>query len=256
MKIHQICIFCKNDSSENTSIEHIIPESMGCPDNFYLPRGSVCSKCNNETLSQLDNALKRFFGLLVPWYILANKKGNPATFKSSNIFAENKAGDLQIHLNIKGKPVQIKEGIRLKSLSQNQGVINNIIWQDIDGIAAKINFKQKFDMNKSVKRALHKIAFEYLCFLKGKEYVMSCEFDCVRHFVIEGVGEREILMGEKYQVGDKDGLHQFKSFWGNLFLPFVLFNISFVVSLKDSCSELKIINDKTKELGGPILNMI
>lgn len=250
-----ICIFCKADSSQSVSVEHIIPEVLGSPENFYLAKGTVCDKCNNETLSQLDSTLKNFFGLLIPWYIPVNKKGESSTFRSSNVFAENTAGNLEIHLNIKGDPVQIKEGVRIKALSQNQGIINNIKWENSSGDMAQIDFKQKFEVNKSVKRALHKIAFEYLCRLKGKEYVMNPEFDFVRLYILEGLGERRILMGEKFQVGDSDGLHMFQSFWGDLFLPFVLFNFSFFIGLKESISELELIHAKTLEMGKPIINI-
>jgi HNH endonuclease len=40
------CIFCKNDSSNSRSVEHIIPESLGNTTKI-LPRGVVCDACNN-----------------------------------------------------------------------------------------------------------------------------------------------------------------------------------------------------------------
>lgn len=40
------CIFCKKDSSDSKSIEHIIPESL-CEDHHTLPIGVVCDLCNN-----------------------------------------------------------------------------------------------------------------------------------------------------------------------------------------------------------------
>jgi hypothetical protein len=40
------CIFCKRDSTDSKSIEHIIPESLGNTI-ATLPRGVVCDKCNN-----------------------------------------------------------------------------------------------------------------------------------------------------------------------------------------------------------------
>lgn len=256
MNGNEVCIFCKNDSIESTSIEHIIPESIGSPENFYLPKGTVCSKCNNETLAQLDNSLKNFFGVLVPFYIKVNKKGNPATYNGKNIFVENLNGDIQVHLNIQGDDVQVKEGVRIKSLPKNQGVVNRISWEDTINGTAKISFTQKFEVNKSVKRALHKIAFEYLCYLKGKKFVLSDEYEGVRRYIIDGIGERRILMGEKCLIADKDGLHQFQNFCGDLFLPFVLFNITFIVGLKESLEELEIINNKSKEMGMPVFNLI
>ena len=40
------CLFCKKDSDETKSIEHIVPESLGNK-SFVLPLGYVCDKCNN-----------------------------------------------------------------------------------------------------------------------------------------------------------------------------------------------------------------
>ena len=40
------CLFCKQNSSNTKSIEHIIPESLGNK-KMTLPRGYVCDKCNN-----------------------------------------------------------------------------------------------------------------------------------------------------------------------------------------------------------------
>jgi hypothetical protein len=40
------CLFCKKDSSESKSVEHIIPESLGNT-KALLRKGVVCDKCNN-----------------------------------------------------------------------------------------------------------------------------------------------------------------------------------------------------------------
>lgn len=40
------CIFCKQDSSNSKSVEHIIPESLGNK-TATLPKGVVCDGCNN-----------------------------------------------------------------------------------------------------------------------------------------------------------------------------------------------------------------
>jgi hypothetical protein len=40
------CVFCKCDSEDSKSVEHVIPESLGSK-TIVLPRGLVCDKCNN-----------------------------------------------------------------------------------------------------------------------------------------------------------------------------------------------------------------
>jgi len=42
-----ICIYCKNEiNTKNVSLEHVFPDSFGCPDNWTID--CVCRKCNNE----------------------------------------------------------------------------------------------------------------------------------------------------------------------------------------------------------------
>jgi len=42
----RICIFCRCDTAQSVSVEHVIPESLG-NSTLILPKGIVCDKCNN-----------------------------------------------------------------------------------------------------------------------------------------------------------------------------------------------------------------
>lgn len=50
------CIFCKEESSNSRSIEHIIPESLGNKDHV-LPPGIVCDKCNNYFARKIEKKI-------------------------------------------------------------------------------------------------------------------------------------------------------------------------------------------------------
>lgn len=50
------CIFCKVDSSNSKSVEHIIPESLGNIEHI-LPPGLVCDKCNNYFAREIERPL-------------------------------------------------------------------------------------------------------------------------------------------------------------------------------------------------------
>jgi len=50
------CIFCKTDSSNSKSVEHIIPESLGNVEHI-LPPGIVCDKCNNYFARKIEKPL-------------------------------------------------------------------------------------------------------------------------------------------------------------------------------------------------------
>jgi hypothetical protein len=47
------CIFCKCDSTNSKSVEHILPESLGNKAHF-LPRGIVCDGCNNYLAREVE----------------------------------------------------------------------------------------------------------------------------------------------------------------------------------------------------------
>lgn len=55
------CLFCKRNSSDSQSVEHIIPESLG-NHSHVLPRGIVCDRCNNY----FAHAVEKPF-LETPW---------------------------------------------------------------------------------------------------------------------------------------------------------------------------------------------
>ena len=47
------CLFCKQDSTNTKSIEHVVPESLGNT-SFVLPLGYVCDKCNNYFAREVE----------------------------------------------------------------------------------------------------------------------------------------------------------------------------------------------------------
>ena len=50
------CIFCKVDSSETRSVEHVIPESLGNTDHV-VPLGLVCDGCNRYFGTKIEQPL-------------------------------------------------------------------------------------------------------------------------------------------------------------------------------------------------------
>lgn len=47
------CLFCKQDSTNTKSVEHIVPESLGNT-TLILPLGYVCDKCNNYFAREVE----------------------------------------------------------------------------------------------------------------------------------------------------------------------------------------------------------
>src|SRR5215211_5978223 len=70
------CIYCLATDVDFSSDEHIFGESLGNTE-VILPKGLVCTPCNNRKLSQLDNYLCDFapISVLRAVYVDRTKKG-------------------------------------------------------------------------------------------------------------------------------------------------------------------------------------
>jgi len=71
------CVFCKNDSSNSKSIEHIVPESLGNK-SHTLPLGIVCDDCNKYFSIKIEKIILEmpFFKDLRHRNSIESKKGN------------------------------------------------------------------------------------------------------------------------------------------------------------------------------------
>ena len=86
-----ICLYCKKAEGPFTSVEHVIPESLGNQGlrgkpPIVLPKGVVCDQCNNEKLSVLDSALIEFppISWMRTRYGVRSKSGALPSTKLSN----------------------------------------------------------------------------------------------------------------------------------------------------------------------------
>ena len=70
------CIFCKSSSANATSVEHVVPQSLGNT-RYVLPRGLVCDRCNNYIARKIEQPLlaHESFRNLRAWYRIPNKRG-------------------------------------------------------------------------------------------------------------------------------------------------------------------------------------
>lgn len=70
------CIFCKSDSSNSISLEHIIPESLGNKTQI-LSKGIVCDSCNNYFALKIEKPVLEmpYFKSLRGRKVIVNKKG-------------------------------------------------------------------------------------------------------------------------------------------------------------------------------------
>lgn len=101
------CLFCRMSDGGFTSVEHILPESIGNKTEI-LPAGVVCDRCNNGVLSRLDRALGGFLPIemMRTWHGIPSKSGKFPTFKFDNGTMRCRApGDLHLLLDSeRGQP--------------------------------------------------------------------------------------------------------------------------------------------------------
>jgi hypothetical protein len=107
------CIFCNNENRNDfTSVEHIIPESMG-NSIYFLEKGWVCKNCN--TLFSLFEKMvqeKTIFGVQRCIDGVISKKGKPTKAKLCAIdFTSNpeKPGTAYFEIRDKSAPITIKD---------------------------------------------------------------------------------------------------------------------------------------------------
>jgi hypothetical protein len=104
------CIFCRCQSDDAKSVEHIIPVSLGNT-RHVLPRGSVCDSCNNYFARKVEHPVlsHRSFRNLRAWNGIRSKEGKSpwllATHLSSGFevaILKEKNGDIHLRAE-KGK---------------------------------------------------------------------------------------------------------------------------------------------------------
>ena len=81
------CIIC-DEPVLKSSIEHIIPESLGNT-TYFLEKGVLCSICNNRFSEFEDKAITRsFLSMIRMQNGIKTKKGKPSTIKIGNFKAQ------------------------------------------------------------------------------------------------------------------------------------------------------------------------
>lgn len=95
------CLFCRQSDGGFSSQEHVLPESLGNKDRL-LPRGVVCDRCNNGTLSVLDQALCDFMPMkaLRTFAGVPSKAGRvPVTRLSTGLLRRSDSGAVVVEVH-------------------------------------------------------------------------------------------------------------------------------------------------------------
>jgi hypothetical protein len=148
------CLFCKENSDNSTSIEHIIPESLGNKDHI-LSRGIVCDTCNNYFAIKVEKPL-----LEIPYFKNVRHRAR----------IENKKGKIPIERAIIISPEFLEADI---NISKNGQIFIDINSSDSERISKFFSSKGALIIpaipepainNYSVSRFLAKVGIEALLF--------------------------------------------------------------------------------------------
>ena len=240
------CIFCKTDSSNSISVEHIIPESLGNKEHV-LPSGIVCDKCNNyfarkveQPLLGDDYFLYARFSNLIP-----SKRGKIPTVKAFHPLSKSL---LDIQATQNGINIYLdKSNIeRFTSTSIEKNNHGNLY----------IPVPHKSESEYIFSRFLGKVAIEALA-SKALNYPPALEIDIVdnkgldelRNYtrygsskIIWSFHQREIYPAEALFYSEEDGEyydipHEFTLLYTEekeLFFVIAIFGIEYVIDMSTS----------------------
>ena len=153
-----ICVYCLEDSSNATGVEHIIPESLGYKET--LPIGCVCDKCNNY-FSDIDNSIlhNRPIALKVGTEQIPGKKG-----KIRNQIGNKLSFSEKDHFSLESDPLIISPG-KVK--------------ESYDFTFSQDNVFDRFKF----ARGIHKIAFNLYISHKDRRCALNQKFDNLRRYI-------------------------------------------------------------------------
>lgn len=219
------CIWCGAARFE-PSLEHILPEALGCPPGFVLSN-DVCQKCNNG-FGHLDRALLRQFELTTFLGGVPRKRGKAPSLDSwSSMLGRYTAAGPELHIN--GGPGPIVAFGRTLKPAQATKDLENLTFEATGGLAT-VRFSQRFGDDPKFVRALYKVAFEVAVYWLGPSIASTPDMATVKKFVRKGRGEfGALLLGGS---GSQD--HYFEPPYrgddtGDLAIGMRIFGIDFVV---------------------------
>jgi hypothetical protein len=208
------CIFCRAVTKDEP-IEHIAPEglvgepffdvtyfSITAPSRkLLLDSDEVCRPCN-RCLGKLDSYLIDQCGFLrALWNQTGTKSGKPATAQRPGMFAYRGQNGPEVVLNSTSRPV-ITPGGHKAMPSKSHPLAVSVTGFNVGRGIGEVSFVQPMRLNKKVMRAIHKIAFELLCFQKGPALVLEDQFDGLREYILKGKGSRSVIITTAAAAGE------------------------------------------------------
>lgn len=230
------CIFCRQDSTNSKSVEHIVPNSFGNT-TAILKKGIVCDKCNN------------YFARKVEQPFLEAK---PVRILRQELEIENKRGKLITEYSY---PRVGKEYV--KQISYNKYLICVIDDNTQEELSKKVDEYQRYmldndkfflEQNYDISRLLAKMAVEFFVYNSGSSEEV-CEdistdkaFQSIRHYA--RYGSQKIWKYNARRIYARNEVYQGKLFtsinweadWlflktGEIYFVIAMFGIEYAICI-------------------------
>ena len=242
------CIWCLQLNNDTTE-EHIIPETLGCPPEFVFKDGTVCQSCNNK-LGHVDQAVINDFDFASFEADIKRKGNRPASIRSrGNVCAGYGAEGKFIFFNM--GPGQVKDPSNniVAPFNGSNRHINATFMRE--GHLGKVSFDVKFAISKKFRRGIYKIGLNTLAYFLGRNKVLHDDFNPIREFVVRGKGDRTIFIRACEN----------KNYSNQVWPPYVnernyfsivlrIAFIEFLMDLSPDCSITPVVYEKSKEVYG------
>lgn len=228
------CIWCLAENAE-PSLEHIIPEALGCPPDFVLQDGVVCKACNNN-LAHLDRAVIDDFDMQAYLANVRRKRGRPAVVRGrGNLVATRGSNGPEISINMDCQAVLAHDGSPLGAFGKSKRNVKATLSRR--GKIGKVCFSTVFGEDPKFARGITKIAFSSFAYFMGPEMALPEKFNAVRAFVCDGIGQRPILMtaGEDPRYSNR-AWPPYQSENGEYVVPLRLATAEFLIDLSPALS--------------------
>ncbi len=244
----EACIWC-GGIDVDAHLEHIVPEAIGCPPDFHLTGGVVCTRCNNG-LAALDRAVVDEFDLLAFMTGVRRKGGRtPVVASRGNVRGSYVHGKPAISFNMERRAVEAHDGVRLSAF---HGAPRNIAASfSLNGAVATVSGSIAFGQSPKFVRGLAKIALASVAYFLGADTARATRFDAVREFVVRGTGKRHALMRSCSDTKYRNEVWApYQSATGDLAVSFRLGIVEFLIDLSPEEDQLPLFEAKQFEKEG------
>lgn len=231
------CIWCKNTVVESVP-EHIIPEPLGCPENFILKDNEICKACNNN-FGHIDQALIDDFDIFLFNNNIPRKKNKkPLITNRGNLLGKHTSYGKTYFINKENHVIQSPFGDKISFFKNRKRNIKAKFF--INGERARVNFSTEIGNSQKFVRGIYKIGLEALVFRFGVEEALKDKYDSIRQYVMQGKGKRKMLISISECTNYKNELY---NFWltenKDYVASFRLVYFDFVVDLSTDMSAIE-----------------